>query len=570
MRTNIFPVVVLLGAGIAYADPHPRISRELDRMGSDAQADVIVRYKPDRSSQRLTRARALGAVHQRSLDLVNAEAFRLTKRQIEVLANDPDVEMISPDHEISAFLDRAAASSNYVQLANYLDGQHMAKGAGVGIAIIDSGMEVNHPNFNGFNTSTSRIVYSESFVSGEPVNDWYGHGTHVAGIAAGADNLTSLSGNALAHWFWGLAPDAAIINLKVLDQNGVGKDSNVIAALNRAVQLKSRYNIRVINLSLGRPVTTSYKSDPLCQAVEAAWKAGIVVVVSAGNFGRDNSNGNSGYGTITAPGNDPYVITVGAVNDKADTDRTNDVIATYSSKGPTAIDHIVKPDLVAPGNRIISYQSGGSNMVKNYPANRPDVDYYFPSAASAPSPHYFQLSGTSMAAPVVAGIAAELLAKTPSLTPDQVKARLMRTAWRGFPSAMSTYDPSTAQTYTAYADIFTIGAGMVDAWAAYNDSTSVTGAAPSPSVYWDSTSKKPKLTLNSIGANTIVWGTSIVWGTTIVWGTNVSGNSVVWGTSLVWGASSVQGFSVIWGTTSPWANSTMSSESLPIGIYGEN
>ena len=124
---------------------------------------------------------------------------------------------------------------------------------------------------------------------------------------------------------------------------------------------RTRYNIRVINLSLGRPVVTSYKNDPLCQAVEAAWKAGIiVVVVAAGNNGRDNSRGTNGYGTITSPGNDPYVITVGATNDKGDTDRNNDVIATYSSKGPTAIDHIAKPDLVAPGNRVVSYQAPGS------------------------------------------------------------------------------------------------------------------------------------------------------------------------------------------------------------------
>ena len=140
-----------------------------------------------------------------------------------------------------------------------------------------------------------------------------------------------------------MAPGANLINLRVLDATGTGSDSNVIAAIGTAIQLKSRYNIRVINLSLGRPVSESYTLDPLCQAAEAAWNAGIVVVVAAGNDGRDNSAGTNGYGTITAPGNDPYVITVGAMKTESTYSRTDDLIATYSSKGPTQVDHIVKP-----------------------------------------------------------------------------------------------------------------------------------------------------------------------------------------------------------------------------------
>src|SRR6202042_3053146 len=108
------------------------------------------------------------------------------------------------------------------------------------------------------------------------------------------------------------------------NENGVGTDSMVIAAIERAIALKSTYNIRVINLSLGRPVYSSYASDPLCQAVEQAWKAGIVVVVAAGNGGRNNTAGTNGYGTITAPGNDPYVITVGAVNTVGTLTRSDD------------------------------------------------------------------------------------------------------------------------------------------------------------------------------------------------------------------------------------------------------
>ena len=128
----------------------------------------------------------------------------------------------------------------------------------------------------------------------------------------------------------------------------------MISAIQQAITLKSKYNIRIINLSLGRPVYESYTLDPLCKAVESAWQAGIIVVVASGNEGRNNTYGTNGYGTVMAPGNDPFVITVGAMKDMSTTSRADDLIASYSSKGPTQVDHIVKPDLVAPGNRIIS------------------------------------------------------------------------------------------------------------------------------------------------------------------------------------------------------------------------
>jgi serine protease AprX len=207
----------------------------------------------------------------------------------------------------------------------------------------------------------------------------------------------------------------------VLDGTGAGTDANVIAGIDRAIALKSAYNIRVINLSLGRSVSTSYLFDPLCQAVEAAWRAGIVVVVAAGNDGRDNVYGTQGYGTISAPGNDPYVITVGATNDKGNYIRGDDTIATYSSKGPTAIDHIVKPDLVAPGNRIVSYESAGSYLPTLYPGNQVQMGSFIAGGSSAYSPYYLTLSGTSMATPLVAGVAAMLIDQNPAITPDQIK-----------------------------------------------------------------------------------------------------------------------------------------------------
>jgi serine protease AprX len=216
-------------------------------------------------------------------------------------------------------------------------------GTGIGIAMIDSG--INDSDDLKDAQGHNRIVYKASLISGSSQDDHYGHGTHVSGILAGNGHKSSPNGS--TYLVRGIAPNANLISLKVLDDTGTGTDSTVIAGIQLAIQLKNQYNIRVINLSLGRPVTSSYVNDPLCHAVQQAWQAGIVVVVAAGNNGRDNSQGTNGYGTITAPGNSPYVITVGAMNTVGTLTSVDDKIASYSSKGPTVIDHVVKPDLTA-------------------------------------------------------------------------------------------------------------------------------------------------------------------------------------------------------------------------------
>jgi len=172
-----------------------------------------------------------------------------------------------------------------------------------------------------------------------------------------------------------------LLNFHALDANGQGTDSSVIGAINQAIKMKSTYNIRVMNLSLGRPIAESYKQDPLCQAVEAAWNAGIVVVVAAGNDGRNTVA--TGYGTINAPGNDPYVITVGAMNTLDTPDRGDDVMTSYSSKGPSAIDAIVKPDLMAPGNKIVSIEVPTATLTRPI---RPMRSLSVPTRP-APAPH---------------------------------------------------------------------------------------------------------------------------------------------------------------------------------------
>ena len=253
----------------------------------------------------------------------------------------------------------------------------------------------------------------------------------------------------------------------------------MIAALDRAVQLKATYNIRVINLSLGRPVKESYQQDPLCRAVEAAWKAGIVVVTAAGNLGRNGS------ATIISPANDPYVITVGAMKTMGTGGRGDDLVASYSSKGPTYLDQIVKPDIVAPGNLIGSLRAPASAIVREFPGNA-----LFDS--------YMRLSGTSMASPMVAGAAALLLQAEPGLTPDGVKARLMRTSFKSFPATSVTYDSSTNQTFVSTYDVFTVGAGYLDIAAALADHTASPSSSLSPAAVYDLGTRQGTLVINPL------------------------------------------------------------------------
>ncbi len=558
----------ILGTTSAFAAPR-RVSRDLQKQSSQQWLNVIVQYRVPPTQAHFAKVIARGGTLQRNLPMINGGAFTIKGSSLKALSKDSNVAYVSLDRPVWA---TATVTDLYDQavLAPYAWSKNLS-GSGIGVAVIDSGIN-GGKDFTLSSGTGSRIVYNQNFASGpNTAADLYGHGTHVAGILAG--NGMNSKGTNFRKTFMGIADNANLINLRVLDQNGAGRDSAVIAAIQKAISLKSKYNIRVINLSLGRSVYESYTLDPLCQAVEAAWKAGIVVVVAAGNEGRNDSAGTDGYGTIAAPGNDPYAITVGAMKPMGTSSRADDLIASYSSKGPTLIDHVVKPDIVAPGNMAISVlASSNATLVKASPKNIVALSSYSTNAKGASS--YFTLSGTSMATPVISGAVALLVQKTPSLTPDQIKARLMKSAYKTFPRTSTAKDPTTGKSYTSQYDIFTVGAGYLDIQAALSSTDlapATIGSARSPAVARDRSGNVYLVKGTSVlWGGSVMWGTSVVWGTSVLWGTSVAGESVLWGSSAPWGSSGDNGYSVLWGSSVVWGTSDQNlSEAVPIEIEGE-
>jgi len=270
-------------------------------------------------------------------------------------------------------------------------------GKGVGIAILDTGI---YPHQD-FIRPRSRIMAFKDFVNNKlsPYDD-NGHGTFVAGVAAG-------SGYASSGKYKGIAPEANLIGVKVMDKNGSGNSSDILAGMQWVADHQKEYKIKVLSLSLGAQPSGS-RLDPLAAAVEEIWRRGIVVVAAAGNAGpRQN--------TIATPGVSPLILTVGAVDDNRTPKYEDDKIAEFSSRGPVDR-NLVKPDIVAPGVGITA----------------PDADLEYtgsrrPEALKIP---YKSMSGTSVATPVVSGAAALLVGKNPGMTPSEVKESLMKSAFQ--------------------------------------------------------------------------------------------------------------------------------------------
>ncbi|MCU1333175.1 MAG: peptidase and in kexin sedolisin [Candidatus Angelobacter sp.] len=572
-KRNLTLLLVLLAPLSLLAD-NSKISPDLQNSTYTGQTQVVIQYAPGTQLSCSGLLGLLGCVVNDVLKLggailgqlpiVNGLVASLDHNGIVSLSNQSNVVYISKDRPLTPFFDNAAPAVNASAAwqSNYT-------GAGIGVALIDSGVNTHPDLFTTGLFPTSRVVYNQSFVPGDSsAADAYGHGTHIAGLIAG-DGISS-TGPLFSQTFKGIAPRANIVNLRVLDANGSATDSAVIAAISQAINLKSKYNIRVINLSLGRGVFESYKQDPLCHAVEQAWKNGIVVVVAAGNNGRFIPT--SGYGTVTSPGNDPYVLTVGSMKPMGTPQRTDDLIASYSSKGPSGIDHVVKPDVVAPGNLLASTETSNTTLYNTELNNRVPYSAYIYGGSASPSKFYFELSGTSMATGVVSGAVADLLQAHPLMTPDQVKTRLMKTASKSFPTTSSVYDSTSGMTYTSQYDIFTVGAGYVDLAAALASTELSSGTAKSPTAVYNSNTGNVTLTTDA----SAVWGSSQAWSGPAVWGSTqfVGGSAIMWGSSstsgsaIMWGSSGLWGNAIMWGSSNASGFSTIWSDAIMWGSSG--
>jgi serine protease AprX len=465
------------------------------------------------------------------LDIINGQLLDVPNGVLRVLEAHPDVFRVHDDRPTGAHNFRTAVTVGARAVQDSLG----FTGAGVGVAVIDSGITTWHDDLTNFSWGSypygnQRVTKFVDFVNNhtQPYDD-NGHGTHVAGTILG--NGYDSSGDKA-----GIAPGASLVSLKVLAADGQGSISSTIAALNWVVANYRSYNIKVVNLSVGASIRESYWTDPLTIAAKAVVDKGITIVTAAGNLGK-NAAGQLQWGGITAPGNAPWVLTVGASSTMGTLTRGDDRMADFSSSGPTWIDFLAKPDLVAPGAGTVSLAVPGSSL---YAAK---TQYLVDGSIRLGYKPYLTLSGTSMAAPVVAGTVALMLEANPRLTPNLVKAILQY----------------TAQTYPGYSRLRQ-GAGFLN-----------TLGAVRLARFYANNVQGSRMPIQQVWSRQIIWGNHVLtggyinpranaWTTTTIWGSAKTllsgGDNIVWGThcgdgscdNIVWGTHDANGDNIVWGT----------------------
>jgi len=391
-------------------------------LNATGKVDVIIQSSGG-TSDAVSKTKGLGVFQKdmKQLSLVNGVEAVVPASQLKKLQGVSGI-VVTPNANV-----KLSGTVGTTQLWPYESGNALMwpgdtttyAGKTPAIAVVDSGIQ-NRADFGG------RVIASvnlSTIAGNTSLNDERGHGTFVAGIAAGASpDLT------------GAAPAAPLVSVKVMNDQGQAKTSDVITAAQWILDNKSKYNIGVANFSLHSSYSTNFYRDPLDQAVEKLWFGGVVVVAAAGNYG--SSSGPSGV--LYAPGNDPFVITVGAVDIGNSLWSHDDSIAPFSAYGYTP-DGFYKPDVAAPGRYMVGPIPSGSTIAAQKASNLVGTDR-------------IQLSGTSFAAPIVAGTAAQMLARHPGWTPDQVKGALMRTARKvtnGNPKAAGLGEITASRAVTA-------------------------------------------------------------------------------------------------------------------------
>ncbi len=334
------------------------------------------------SSGRLDRIAAMidanqGKIHK-EIRVIPSLVADLPFESLEELARSRYVYKIWRDAPVYSMLDIAVPTSGGT-IAN----QAGITGKGVVVAVLDTGI---YPHEDLTNPSNRILAWKDLVNEKKSPYDDNGHGTHIAGIIAG-------NGRHSNGKYRGMAPEAMLVGVKILDEEGNGRLSDAISGIEWCIDSLSTLNIRVINLSIGSEVQESYRSDPLCRLTTAAWEKGITICTAAGNSG-------PGLNSINTPGINPVIITVGNLDDQNTLTNIDDILSPSSSRGPT-LDKLIKPDLIAPGTNITSLRVGGG---------------------------YTTLSGTSMATPLVTGAVALILQKWSDIKPDQIKNILMQNA----------------------------------------------------------------------------------------------------------------------------------------------
>ncbi len=365
---------------------------------------VVVRAKGDTAAA-VHVIESAGGRAGRQFSIVSAVEAELPAASIASVAASPAVAFLSLDAPVESTdtvkVDTKALSTTYPISVNANDPWSKGyTGAGVTVAVVDTGVSPkDRADFIAPDGSTRVVAEVAVNPSASGTRDGFGHGTHVAGIVGGFKPKGK---------YVGIAPEASFINVKVADDTGLSTIADAIAGLQWVYENQAQYNIRVVNLSLHSSVPESYRSSPLDAAVEALWFKGVFVVVAAGNLG------GAPDAVFYPPANDPFVMTVGAIDDKATTNYGDDVPTPWSSYGTTQ-DGFAKPELLTPGRSIVSTIDPGSYLYAAYPAKIVDTNY-------------FSLSGTSMAAGVMSGVAALVLERHPDWKPGELKCSLVSTS----------------------------------------------------------------------------------------------------------------------------------------------
>lgn len=379
-------LLLLLGIMSQRGKTHSQGSSIHSGDSSNETVQVIVECSMDDEEEH--QICSLGKVKYR-LPMIDSYVVEIPKENLGRLKQLKGVRRVQQDSHITAQMDiaRQVIHADWVHQRGY-------SGRGIGVAVLDSGI---YPHED-FMYPRSRIIAFKDFVNGyEKPYDDNGHGTHVAGIIGG--DGTKSNGQ-----YKGIAPSCNLIGIKILDEKGSGSTSNVLAGIQWMIDNKDRYNIRVANLSIGSPDREG-ENDPLVKAVNAAWDAGIVTLVAAGNDGPRMQS-------ITSPGVSRKIITVGASDDQKTVNIHGDTISDYSGRGPTRA-CIKKPDVVAPGSDIMSCASDTKYIPKDGKDPTTPLTTY-----------YVKKSGTSMATPMVSGALALFLERHPYVTPNDIKLRL--------------------------------------------------------------------------------------------------------------------------------------------------